>query len=171
MKCGTLVRYVERKRKKKHGGFTTRIVADRWITLWNHAVEGWAFVNINRTHPEWKEEDFVECDGEIIAKVEAVDEPSWGDHYASLEIEYKCNKCGTVHFQELPQDSESLSKLVTQAIAKITKKQRAEALAEGLKQKQEMDERARTMNQELTDQRKEALENRKKRVKKKEKKK
>jgi len=171
MKCGALVRYVERKRKKKHGGFTTRLVVDRWISLWNQKVEEWSFENIQRTHPDWRKEDFVECAGEIIATVEAVDEPDWGCSYASLEINYKCNKCGIQHFPELPHDSESLSKLVTEAIAKISKKQRAEVLAKGLKQKKENDARMKEMNQKLIDNRKKVANNKKKRSKKKEKKK
>ena len=171
MKCGTLVRYVERKRKKKGGGYTTRLVADRWVTPWHQKVEEWSIDYPNPTHPDWKKEDFIKCDGDIVASIEAVDEPDWGCSYASLRIDYKCNKCGASYFPELPQDSESLSKLVTEAIVKITKKQRAEALAKGLKQKKETDARMKEMNQQLIDNRKKVAENKKKRTKKKEKKK
>lgn len=174
MKCGTFVRRVEKKRKKKHGGFTFRTVVARWVSLWNLKVEGWTLDQIPITAygpvPPTSfipKEEFEECDGEIIAKIEVIDEATWGGHYASLQIDYTCNKCGSAHFSELPQDEESLSKLVTEAIAKISKKQRTEVFAEGLKQKQEMAKRMKEMQQETLARKQLVLEKRKKKANKK----
>lgn len=56
------------------------------------------------------------CDGRIICEVSAVDEPYYGGSSASLEIKYKCDKCGQTYFKHLPQNSSELSNFMTDKI-------------------------------------------------------
>jgi hypothetical protein len=46
------------------------------------------------------------CDGRILVNIEAVDEPDWGGTYATLVVEYKCEKCGNILFPHLPNKYE-----------------------------------------------------------------
>lgn len=82
----------------------------------------------NRNGQIYKDEDFEVCDGDIIARVEAVNESSYGccscSTYAEFKVTYKCNKCGNEHFEELPQNSTEISKIVTDYISQMTDEQR-----------------------------------------------
>ena len=43
------------------------------------------------------------CDGEIFAKISCHDEPDYNsDHYAELDVEFKCSKCKHTYYPELP---------------------------------------------------------------------
>lgn len=62
------------------------------------------------------------CQGRIIATIKAVDEPTWGGTYASLRLEYRCEKCSDsviARWYGLPETDEDLSKLVTSFIEKM----------------------------------------------------
>lgn len=57
-----------------------------------------------------------ECGGKIVASIQAIDEPYYGGHSATLEVEYKCQRCKNQHFPDLPSDSEGLSKWLTEVV-------------------------------------------------------
>lgn len=44
------------------------------------------------------------CGGKIKAEIKAIDEPTWGGSYASLEIKYTCEKCKSVFHPYLPNE-------------------------------------------------------------------
>lgn len=58
------------------------------------------------------------CGGKIIARVEAIDEPSWGDHNAVLEVEFKCAECGCTHHPGLP-DKYTIREFLTSVVEKM----------------------------------------------------
>lgn len=58
----------------------------------------------------------MDCDGNIICEISAVDEPYYGGSSACLEIKYRCDKCGQTCFKHLPQNSSELSKFMTDKI-------------------------------------------------------
>jgi hypothetical protein len=58
------------------------------------------------------------CGGDIQASVLAVDEPYYGGSSASLEVNYRCDRCGQTKFDGLP-DAYSISDFLTAVIAKM----------------------------------------------------
>lgn len=63
----------------------------------------------------------IACEGHITAKVEAIDEPDWGDHHAGLEISYRCDTCGRcfTYDDKFPYSAESLSEILTKYIENL----------------------------------------------------
>lgn len=122
MNCGAFVVWEERRRRGS----------------------GKPYMKVSRSWPSWvlfvnKEEaakiptDAVRCDGNIIATIQAVDEPYMGGHSAELEVTYKCDKCGANFFNELPMHtggriSAELSAFVTAAIAALPEEYRNQQL-------------------------------------------
>ncbi len=43
-----------------------------------------------------------ECQGKVVATIEAQDEPYFGSSSASLNIDYKCDTCGHTYYPQLP---------------------------------------------------------------------
>lgn len=130
MRCGAYVVYEERRRKGSGKPYMKKVkCAPSWI----------AFVN-----PDGIPEGAERCDGNIIATVAAVDEPYMGGTSAKLEIEYKCDKCGETFYNELPEDAESLSTVLTQWVAGLPDGYRDERLQalwdERLEYRRRMDE-------------------------------
>ena len=105
MKCGAYVKYVDAKRKGSGENYRKpeQVLHPYGVKL------GW-FTPTS---------DMEVCDGEIKAKVDAVEEPEWGGTYTSLEINYTCNKCKCSYFPELPGSSDALSKFLTERILEI----------------------------------------------------
>jgi hypothetical protein len=106
MTCNTRVLWQERKRRGSGAPYQKAV-------RWYHS--GFAPEAI----PEAERDQLVVCDGPVVATIAAVDEPDYGGTYAVLEIGYKCGKCGASVFPHLPQDAESLSRFVTDAIQEI----------------------------------------------------
>lgn len=119
MKCGTMVLW--REARKRGSGEPYR-KAVRWyhsgLTAGDPAS---GFI------PEAEWTLLERCDGPITATIQAREEPEWGGSYAALEIAYSCKKCGAKIFPHLPQDAESLSKFVTEAIGALAESRQREA--------------------------------------------
>lgn len=62
--------------------------------------------------------DLMECDGEIECTVSAEVSESWESHYAEIQVDYRCSKCGNSHFPNLPNQY-SLDKFMTKLIAEM----------------------------------------------------
>ena len=112
MRCGAAI-LVEPKRRKGSGREYEKVkllTSGYWLRIFgSDRPEGRV-----PTHLEGK--PWVICDGEIEATVAAEDEPHFGGHSASLEVTYKCKKCGNTHFPELP-GKYTISKFLTEYAA------------------------------------------------------
>jgi hypothetical protein len=119
MKCDAWVR-VETKRRKGSGAEYTRVklVYGKWRSKAFSALPQETFWELNPIAEE-KLEGLEECGGDIEAEVEAVDEPYFGGSSATLEINYKCVRCGNPCFFTLPNCRDTLSALLTRTIATL----------------------------------------------------
>lgn len=57
------------------------------------------------------------CDGNIVATVDAEDEPYMGGSSAAFTVSYKCDRCDNQFYPELPQNAEGVSAMLTAQIA------------------------------------------------------
>jgi hypothetical protein len=64
-------------------------------------------------------------------------------------VEYKCNKCGNTHFEELPKDDAWLSKLLTQWVADMPEEKRLEIFAQKRLQQEEFARHRQKMLDEM----------------------
>ena len=128
MKCQAIVRTgVTGKKRKK-----TKTL---WIlSLFNEVVKGITTQAMRTVSKDWND---VRCDGNVSVNIRAIDEPEWGGSFANLEVEYKCEKCGNIHFEELPNSDIELSEFMQEAIGALTEKQRDIRLAKHKKQEEE----------------------------------
>lgn len=67
--------------------------------------------NLHETVDYWKnnfedyfDQNYETCDGDVVVKILAVDEPYFGGSSAKLSVEFKCKKCGCTHYSELPNE-------------------------------------------------------------------
>lgn len=91
MKCGHYVKWQTRREKGSGAEY-------------QKATDHRAVMHFADKHEELLASGFVVCDGNIkCVSLEAVDEPDWGDHYAKLNIEYACDKCGISFGAEIPE--------------------------------------------------------------------
>lgn len=105
MKCGMLIGYVTTKTKKG--------ILRRKATYFLSRVHRQVFnYEQNQDCDEWET-----CDGNIKVTITARDEPDWGCTMAVLDIVYECDKCKSIHFNELPSTAEELSNFLTDLIA------------------------------------------------------
>jgi hypothetical protein len=88
------------------------------------------------------------CGGNIIVTVEAVNEPYFGGTSASLEITYKCDKCGCTWYPELPTEF-SISKFLTKAFQEMPQKKLIELRKELKEKTDEKEKQAEKMRQEF----------------------
>src|SRR3972149_5403610 len=110
MKCGCLIKREMRGKKKPKLKIVKQITR-----LWQRYAQ-----DANVPEHLQIENDMELCDGEIIVSIRAVDEPDWGGSYATLELSYKCNKCGNCCFPELPQTPEEISSFVQTAVLRLS---------------------------------------------------
>jgi hypothetical protein len=104
MKCKSFVKYVSAKKKGSGEPY------QKAVKIYPRYYE-----KLGRFTSE---PDMVECDGELEVHIEAVTEGECAcSSYGSLEIKYKCKKCGAEVFPELPQNSEEISQLVQSYLA------------------------------------------------------
>ena len=106
MRCGAWVLW------KMHGKKRPRKRASIIISMYNHYVYNFPLTDNppKGVRSRYKEEDLEQCDGEVEVNVRiGIDGGCACCGSVDLCIEYKCKKCGNTHFEELPQDAESLS--------------------------------------------------------------
>jgi hypothetical protein len=111
MKCGALVKWETRKKKGSGEAYQKAVRHRDWWSL-----------QVNPDGAKAEEllaEGYEPCDGNIVANVDAVDEPFYGGCSAKLEVEYKCDTCGHNFYHQLPETQEFVSELLTQAISNI----------------------------------------------------
>lgn len=73
-------------------------------------------------------ENAVICDGDVIAKVDVAAEPYYGGCGYSVEVNYRCNKCGEVIFCELPHDAAQLTDWLNEWLKNMTPAERDELI-------------------------------------------
>lgn len=100
MKCGTYVKWVEKRRKGTGEPYQrlTVVAARHARELWEGRAKA-----IEATHPhpdlaKLSAEGVFRCQGKIQVKVTAVDEPYFGGCSAALRVETKCDTCGETCF-------------------------------------------------------------------------
>jgi len=122
MKCGCLYYWGKTKKGKK---VRRRLAHPSWIKFHGMTLKEWLEnYNCQSMYKKVQQEDIGVCQGEIEAKVEAVDEPGWGYTTAVLQISFTCKECGETFEVGMPKDSESLSKFLTSVIANISEEER-----------------------------------------------
>ena len=60
-----------------------------------------------------------ECGGTIKVWIQALDEPYFGGSSASLEVEWKCDRCGWIAF-EFPTDRDDLCSFINELTEDVT---------------------------------------------------
>jgi len=135
MKCDALVRRVEQGKKRK------RLVITHIFSRIHQDVEKFPLNSDGgAAYNTYKEDEFERCDGNVKASINVhIDGGCSCCGYANLEVEYKCDKCGNTHFEELPRDEESLSELLTEHVAKLSKASRKAKLDEMVEAKAKRD--------------------------------
>ena len=145
MKCDNLITEVIGKKGKVVGGkkgkvklrfFKPMLMIDSLVCKWDELPDG--FKGFESQIPP---KDAKPCGGNIIVTVEAVDEPYFGGTSSTLEITYKCDKCGCTWYPELPTEY-NLSKFLTKAFAEMPQKKLAELRKE---LKEEAEKRAKQL--------------------------
>lgn len=115
MRCGAIITHKERRSR---AGTRMVINQNATVTWW-----GTSDVGVFPTGPTFAEAldkpDTEVCDGQIIATVEAEEEPYMGGSSAVFSVSYRCDKCSNQFFLELPQDEESVSAMLTSYIATL----------------------------------------------------
>jgi hypothetical protein len=131
MKCGCLLL------KRMMGNKRPKLKTLLYLSPYNVSVVGHRTSNVKGEEgfwehwPEFRREELELCDGNITASIQAVDEPDYhSGHYAMLEIIYRCDKCNSQHFPELPDSGDALSEFMTKAIALMTEEQRGAIFAQ-----------------------------------------
>lgn len=114
MRCGSLLIYYKEEVRGKRKLFSS--ISPSWrddpnfFEYWkDNAVTSKTLAKLDLTGT-------MDCDGNIICEVRAVDEPYYGGSSAELQIRYKCDKCGQTYFKHLPQTSSELSDFMTNKI-------------------------------------------------------
>ena len=131
MRCGAVITYKERRSQAG-----TRMAIDPNATVTWYATGDLGVFDWHAPLADYLAKPNTEiCDGNIVATVEAEDEPYMGGSSAVLSLTYKCDKCGNEFFPELPQSSEELSAMLTAQIASfdgpaLREKKRAAVVAE-----------------------------------------
>lgn len=114
MKCNSFLVYYKEDVKGKRKIFSS--ISPSWRYEPNF-FEYWKENNVTpKTLAKIDLAGTMDCDGNIICEVSAVDEPYFGGSSASLEIKYKCDKCGQTYFKHLPQTSGEMSDFMTRKI-------------------------------------------------------
>lgn len=63
------------------------------------------------------------CYGNIVATVKVEDEPTYGDHYGVLRIEYQCERCKELIYRPgLPREEEEIAAILTQYVSSLPTK-------------------------------------------------
>lgn len=115
MRCGAII---TRKERRSRAGTRMDIDPNATLTWWGTSDVG-VFPN-GPTFAEALDKPNTEiCDGRIIAKVEADEEPYMGGSSAVFSVSYQCDRCSNSFFLELPQDEESVSAMLTAHIATL----------------------------------------------------
>lgn len=52
---------------------------------------------------------FYECQGKIVPHIGCHDEPTFGDHYAELDISFQCDTCKHNYYPQLPDSADKLN--------------------------------------------------------------
>jgi hypothetical protein len=100
MRCGSFVKFEERRRKGSGKPF---MKPGRPISWWALSDLGPTKVNawgIGKSSADLLGEGYVVCDGMIAAEVRIEYGPHRDDE--TLAVEYRCGKCGQTFFPELP---------------------------------------------------------------------
>lgn len=114
MKCNSIIVYY--KKRTKTGKPRTYAT----IPFYYHKdSDYWEFFKENNdvSGLEWDSSNL--CDGEIVATVEAVDEPYFGGTSAALNISYICNKCGGVYIDDSLPNEYNISDWLTNRIKEM----------------------------------------------------
>ena len=118
MRCGAVITYKERRSQAG-----TRMAIDPRATVTWYATGDLGPFDWHHTLADYLAKPNTEiCDGNVVATVEAEEEPYMGGSSAILSITYKCDKCANDFFPELPQSGEELSAMLTGHIAALDEK-------------------------------------------------
>lgn len=61
-------------------------------------------------------ENIETCDGRIVAEISCYDDPYMGGTTATMEVIFRCDRCGQTHFPELPIGVQGLNDWITKKI-------------------------------------------------------
>lgn len=170
MRCGAWVfwKTVGKKKLKKKPAVI--------ISMYNHYVYNFPLTDNppKGVHQRYKEEDLEKCDGEVEVSVRVgIDGGCACCGSVDFEIEYKCKKCGNMHFEELPRDEESLSAFLNGIFNGLDELIRfnwiADAKAKKEKQDAVMQKAVEKMQREIEQSREAARKKRQERLKRKKK--
>ena len=140
MKCGCYIKWDKRNSKgnKIKKIIATYVVSPTWLGRNGRTLKEW--VDDHNSFAKEKHwiniDDLRVCQGNIVVKVQAVDEAYFGGCSAAFEIGYKCDVCGCTQYEELPTDEDGISALLTKLIGEMDESYRNEAI-ERLKKEEE----------------------------------
>jgi hypothetical protein len=104
MKCPALIRFGMRGSKYP-----------KWKIV-QIAYQKW-FDNGHKKYYGHTRDEFEVCGGRVTVKIENKIDPGYGygdlcDCSPSLHIDYKCERCGNIYFDNLPSDEDELCKVL-----------------------------------------------------------
>lgn len=149
MKCDNLIADVEKKKRGKvklvKKFFKPMHMLADSVCEWSELPDGFRqhYEKQNSLNSPIPPEGAIPCGGNIKVTIEAVDEPEWGGTSASLEISYKCDKCGCTWYPELPSKYD-ISEFTTKMFEEIPQNKLVELRNE---LKKTADARTRTMKE------------------------
>ena len=116
MKCNAWVTEITHKSGKKRIAFiANQVEYEKKISR----EEAWMLASERIRTPKTSAFSTpMKCGGKIVCAIDAVDEPGWGQSYATLQVRYECERCGCNSFPSLPEEH-WLDKFVTDVIEKM----------------------------------------------------
>lgn len=100
MRCGSYVKYAERRRKGSCKSYMKSGNPISWWATTDLGPSGYNEWGIKKSSADLVGEGYVICEGVIAADVRIEYGPHRDDE--TLAVEYKCGKCGQTFFPELP---------------------------------------------------------------------